>query len=184
MNSKIIWVHCVIYHMESFVIHTILHIQWVIPEAKQKNCCRNTTTTKLKCSEREFYFRKTNIHFDNWFINRTAHKMDDDIERDDAKRCVFVCFSCICSRDFSFFVFRKTKTYFSVILFIWFRKSRNLSEKKRRDQFNILINELNSMVSSANRKLDKSTVLKATISFLKQHNGWQNEVINKVIDVH
>lgn len=51
------------------------------------------------------------------------------------------------------------------------RKSRNLSEKKRRDQFNILINELNSMVSSANRKLDKSTVLKATIAFLKQHNG-------------
>lgn len=52
-----------------------------------------------------------------------------------------------------------------------YRKSRNLSEKKRRDQFNILINELNSMVSSANRKLDKSTVLKATISFLRQHNG-------------
>ncbi|XP_055322141.1 circadian locomoter output cycles protein kaput isoform X2 [Sitodiplosis mosellana] len=61
--------------------------------------------------------------------------MDDDNERDDAKR-----------------------------------KSRNLSEKKRRDQFNILINELNSMVSSANRKLDKSTVLKATIAFLRQHN--------------
>lgn len=54
-----------------------------------------------------------------------------------------------------------------------FRKSRNLSEKKRRDQFNILINELNSMVSSANRKLDKSTVLKATIAFLRQHNGKQ-----------
>ncbi|KAG4071565.1 hypothetical protein HA402_011719 [Bradysia odoriphaga] len=50
------------------------------------------------------------------------------------------------------------------------RKSRNLSEKKRRDQFNLLINELSLMVSSTNRKMDKSTVLKTTIAFLKQHN--------------
>ncbi|XP_056634117.1 circadian locomoter output cycles protein kaput isoform X3 [Diorhabda sublineata] len=50
------------------------------------------------------------------------------------------------------------------------RKSRNLSEKKRRDQFNMLVNELSSMVSSGNRKMDKSTVLKSTISFLKNHN--------------
>lgn len=50
------------------------------------------------------------------------------------------------------------------------RKSRNLSEKKRRDQFNMLINELSSMVSTNNRKMDKSTVLKSTISFLKNHN--------------
>ncbi|CAG7825948.1 unnamed protein product [Allacma fusca] len=49
------------------------------------------------------------------------------------------------------------------------RKSRNLSEKKRRDQFNVLINELCSMVSASPRKMDKSTVLKATISFLKAH---------------
>jgi circadian locomoter output cycle kaput protein len=51
------------------------------------------------------------------------------------------------------------------------RRSRNLSEKKRRDQFNILINELCAMVSVSARKMDKSTVLKATISFLKAHNG-------------
>ena len=50
------------------------------------------------------------------------------------------------------------------------RKSRNLSEKKRRDQFNMLITELGSMVSQNNRKMDKTTVLKTTISFLKQHN--------------
>ncbi|XP_017779823.1 PREDICTED: circadian locomoter output cycles protein kaput-like isoform X3 [Nicrophorus vespilloides] len=50
------------------------------------------------------------------------------------------------------------------------RKSRNLSEKKRRDQFNLLVNELSVMVSSGGRKMDKSTVLKATISFLKNHN--------------
>ncbi|KAJ8943592.1 hypothetical protein NQ318_006594 [Aromia moschata] len=50
------------------------------------------------------------------------------------------------------------------------RKSRNLSEKKRRDQFNLLINELSSMVSTGSRKMDKSTVLKSTISFLKNHN--------------
>ncbi|XP_059609357.1 circadian locomoter output cycles protein kaput [Phlebotomus argentipes] len=50
------------------------------------------------------------------------------------------------------------------------RKSRNLSEKKRRDQFNLLVNELSSMVSANNRKMDKSTVLKSTIAFLKNHN--------------
>ncbi|XP_021914831.1 circadian locomoter output cycles protein kaput [Zootermopsis nevadensis] len=50
------------------------------------------------------------------------------------------------------------------------RKFRNLSEKKRRDQFNMLINELSSMVSTNSRKMDKSTVLKSTISFLKNHN--------------
>ncbi|XP_065162464.1 circadian locomoter output cycles protein kaput isoform X2 [Atheta coriaria] len=50
------------------------------------------------------------------------------------------------------------------------RKSRNLSEKKRRDQFNLLVNELSVMVSTGSRKMDKSTVLKATIAFLKNHN--------------
>ena len=53
------------------------------------------------------------------------------------------------------------------------RRSRNLSEKKRRDQFNMLINELSSMVSTNNRKMDKSTVLKSTIAFLESHNGKQ-----------
>ncbi|KAF4528976.1 hypothetical protein B566_EDAN017354 [Ephemera danica] len=50
------------------------------------------------------------------------------------------------------------------------RKSRNLSEKKRRDQFNMLINELSSMVSATSRKMDKSTVLKSTISYIRNHN--------------
>ncbi|XP_050361138.1 circadian locomoter output cycles protein kaput isoform X1 [Nymphalis io] len=50
------------------------------------------------------------------------------------------------------------------------RRTRNLSEKKRRDQFNMLVSELGSMVSTNNRKMDKSTVLKSTISFLKNHN--------------
>lgn len=50
------------------------------------------------------------------------------------------------------------------------RKSRNLSEKKRRDQFNMLVNELGSMVNTHTRKMDKSTVLKSTILFLKNHN--------------
>ncbi|XP_069365169.1 circadian locomoter output cycles protein kaput isoform X2 [Maniola hyperantus] len=50
------------------------------------------------------------------------------------------------------------------------RKTRNLSEKKRRDQFNMLVNELGTMISTNNRKMDKSTILKSTISFLKNHN--------------
>ncbi|KAL4230779.1 hypothetical protein ACF0H5_011154 [Mactra antiquata] len=47
--------------------------------------------------------------------------------------------------------------------------NRNLSEKKRRDQFNMLVNELCTMVSTTSKKMDKSTVLKSTISFLKDH---------------
>jgi circadian locomoter output cycle kaput protein len=58
-----------------------------------------------------------------------------------------------------------------VNILTYVRKSRNLSEKKRRDQFNMLINELSSMVSTNSRKMDKSTVLKSTISFLKNHDG-------------
>ncbi|KAL1456573.1 hypothetical protein WDU94_001294 [Cyamophila willieti] len=55
------------------------------------------------------------------------------------------------------------------------RKSRNLSEKKRRDQFNMLINELCTMVSTNSRKMDKSTVLKSTIAFLKNYNEIENQ---------
>lgn len=60
------------------------------------------------------------------------------------------------------------------------RKSRNQSEKKRRDQFNVLVSELSSMVTTdvagndhgggqQHRKMDKTTVLLATIDFLKKH---------------
>ncbi|XP_060863829.1 circadian locomoter output cycles protein kaput-like [Metopolophium dirhodum] len=48
------------------------------------------------------------------------------------------------------------------------RKIRNASEKNRRDQFNNLINELNRMLSTTNRKMDKSTVLKTTINYLNK----------------
>ncbi|XP_075161247.1 circadian locomoter output cycles kaput protein Clock isoform X2 [Haematobia irritans] len=50
------------------------------------------------------------------------------------------------------------------------RRSRNLSEKKRRDQFNSLVNDLSALITTSNRKMDKSTVLKSTINFLKHHN--------------
>ena len=53
------------------------------------------------------------------------------------------------------------------------RKSRNLSEKKRRDQFNMLVTELGTMVSPNNRKMDKTTVLKTTIAFLNTANKAQ-----------
>ncbi|ESP02729.1 hypothetical protein LOTGIDRAFT_137940, partial [Lottia gigantea] len=51
------------------------------------------------------------------------------------------------------------------------RKTRNESEKKRRDQFNLLINELCAMVSMNKKKMDKTTVLKSTIAYLKNHQG-------------
>jgi len=63
-----------------------------------------------------------------------------------------------------------------------FRKSRNLSEKKRRDQFNMLVNELGSMVSANARKMDKSTVLKSTILFLKNHNGMRSILYNTLFE--
>lgn len=58
--------------------------------------------------------------------------------------------------------------YFVTIII---RKSRNLSEKKRRDQFNSLINELNIMLSTTNRKMDKSTVLRTAINYLIKQKG-------------
>lgn len=52
------------------------------------------------------------------------------------------------------------------------RSSRNLSEKKRRDRFNILVQELAGIVSPADgRKLDKTAVLELAISFLRKHQS-------------
>ncbi|XP_048885292.1 neuronal PAS domain-containing protein 2-like isoform X2 [Brienomyrus brachyistius] len=50
------------------------------------------------------------------------------------------------------------------------RASRNKSEKKRRDQFNVLIKELCTMLQGQGypRKMDKSTVLQRTIDFLQK----------------
>uniref|UniRef100_A0A8B9SHE6 Neuronal PAS domain protein 2 n=1 Tax=Anas platyrhynchos TaxID=8839 RepID=A0A8B9SHE6_ANAPL len=47
--------------------------------------------------------------------------------------------------------------------------SRNKSEKKRRDQFNVLIKELSSMLPGNTRKMDKTTVLEK-ITFLRLNN--------------
>lgn len=51
------------------------------------------------------------------------------------------------------------------------RALRNRSEKKRRDQFNVLIKELSTMLPGNARKMDKTTVLKKVIGFLQKHNG-------------
>ncbi|XP_072913917.1 circadian locomoter output cycles protein kaput-like [Hemitrygon akajei] len=48
------------------------------------------------------------------------------------------------------------------------RASRNKSEKKRRDQFNVLIKELSTMLQGSTHKMDKSTVLQRTIDFLQK----------------
>ncbi|KAM4044567.1 neuronal PAS domain-containing protein 2 isoform 3-T3 [Anomaloglossus baeobatrachus] len=50
------------------------------------------------------------------------------------------------------------------------RALRNRSEKKRRDQFNVLIKELSTMLPGNARKLDKTTVLEKVIGFLQKHN--------------
>lgn len=53
------------------------------------------------------------------------------------------------------------------------RASRNKSEKKRRDQFNVLIKELCTMLQGQGhpRKMDKSTILQRTINFLQKQKG-------------
>ena len=53
---------------------------------------------------------------------------------------------------------------------IYCRKSRNLSEKKRRDQFNILVNELSAMVTN-NKKMDKTSVIKTAIQVIQANKG-------------
>uniref|UniRef100_A0A493SVJ8 Neuronal PAS domain protein 2 n=1 Tax=Anas platyrhynchos platyrhynchos TaxID=8840 RepID=A0A493SVJ8_ANAPP len=60
--------------------------------------------------------------------------------------------------------------FFNFFFFPVYRASRNKSEKKRRDQFNVLIKELSSMLPGNTRKMDKTTVLEKVIGFLQKHN--------------
>jgi hypothetical protein len=50
------------------------------------------------------------------------------------------------------------------------RKSRNQNEKKRRDQFNFLIQGLGNCLNHP-RKIDKATVLSETLFFFRNYNG-------------
>lgn len=50
------------------------------------------------------------------------------------------------------------------------RRSRNQNEKKRRDQFNLLIQELGNLLNHP-RKIDKATVLNETLFFFRNYNG-------------
>ena len=70
------------------------------------------------------------------------------------------------------------------------RRSRNLKEKTRRDQFNILLTELGNVLelmdssgnstgqdslSGRNRgKVEKTTILESTISYLKRQQNKEN----------
>lgn len=97
-------------------------------------------------------------------------------QKPDATDVLFLLHSqndtCKCAYDWSWRWNFNYTSLSSSLSFIWYgRKTRNLSEKKRRDQFNMLINELCSMVAANNKKMDKSTVLKSAIQFLKTHQG-------------
>ena len=50
------------------------------------------------------------------------------------------------------------------------RYARNLSEKKRRDQFNELVMELFSMLPTSDRRMDKSAILENTIALLRTNH--------------
>ncbi|KAG8144607.1 hypothetical protein E2320_013086 [Naja naja] len=64
------------------------------------------------------------------------------------------------------------------------RASRNKSEKKRRDQFNVLIKELCTMLQGHGHplKMDKSTILQRTIDFLQKQKGTADPELGKVRD--
>lgn len=63
-------------------------------------------------------------------------------------------------------------TYNSILCYVFdCSVSRNKSEKKRRDQFNVLIKELGTMLPGNTRKMDKSTILQKSIDFLCKHKG-------------
>ncbi|CAI9545943.1 unnamed protein product [Staurois parvus] len=62
------------------------------------------------------------------------------------------------------------------------RASRNKSEKKRRDQFNVLIKELSTMLPGNTRKMDKTTVLEKVIGFLQKHNDVTAQT--EIRDIH
>ncbi|KAB5518506.1 hypothetical protein PHYPO_G00166800 [Pangasianodon hypophthalmus] len=49
------------------------------------------------------------------------------------------------------------------------RVSRNKSEKRRRDQFNVLIKELGTLLPANTRRMDKSTILQKSIDYLRKH---------------
>ncbi|RNA22696.1 Circadian locomoter output cycles kaput [Brachionus plicatilis] len=59
------------------------------------------------------------------------------------------------------------------------RRSRNQNEKKRRDQFNLLIQELGNLLNHP-RKIDKATVLNETLFFFRNYN--EKPLYNKEID--
>jgi len=63
--------------------------------------------------------------------------------------------------------------YLVAFIFLSPRASRNKSEKKRRDQFNVLIKELCTMLQGHGHplKMDKSTILQRTIDFLQKQKG-------------
>lgn len=107
--------------------------------------------------------------------------------------CVVSVCTCILIHVFSYMqtnTHRHTQTFTLPSLIVWSnvsvisfcpsvslslcRASRNKSEKKRRDQFNVLIKELCTMLQGQGhpRKMDKSTILQRTIDFLQKQKGW------------
>ena len=57
------------------------------------------------------------------------------------------------------------------------RSSRNLSEKRRRDRFNVLVQELAGIVSLEDgRKVDKTAVLELALSYLRKHQSQQRSL--------
>lgn len=107
--------------------------------------------------------------------------------------CVVSVCTCILIHVFSYMqtnTHRHTQTFTLLSLIVWSnvsvisfcpsislslcRASRNKSEKKRRDQFNVLIKELCTMLQGQGhpRKMDKSTILQRTIDFLQKQKGW------------
>lgn len=75
-------------------------------------------------------------------------------------------------KHFAAFSYALFSCLYYILLYLYYhRVSRNKSEKKRRDQFNVLIKELGTMLPGITRKMDKSTILQKSIDYLRKHKG-------------
>jgi len=58
--------------------------------------------------------------------------------------------------------------------FFYYRKSRKIGEKNRRDRLNTLLAQLaeeNPWSAASEKRVDKAGILKLTVCFLKFHHG-------------
>ena len=86
---------------------------------------------------------------------------------------------------FVFLQFSSTKFFLTIDSFLYYlRLSRNESEKLRRDRLNMYIVELAKLVplvTNVNKKIDKSTILRLAVNYLRIHHGMQSLLYDELL---